>query len=125
MEQHVEFPANGQPGWQALRDFLKGRGFPVQLRMIDGQLAYPDEEPPPEWMELRIGTDQGMVTVRRSDNRLTFVTWGNSDQLLLQAWNGLVWGCAHLGSGTVLTETGSQTAAEYQRSHDLPTALKS
>src|SRR4051794_21357857 len=121
MEQHVEFPS-GVPGWQEIADFLKGRGFPVLLRMIDGQLAFPDEEPPPEWKELRIGTDQGMVSVRREGNRLTFVTWGNADPLLLQAWNGLVWACAHLGSGQIVSESGPQTADEYRHQRDLPTA---
>src|SRR2546423_10979165 len=105
MEQHVEFPTAPPPGWQEIGDFLKGRGWGVQLRMIDGQLAFPDEEPPAGWKELRVGTDQGMVTVRRDGNRLTFVTWGNADQLLFQAWNGLVWACAHVGNGQIITDT--------------------
>jgi hypothetical protein len=123
MEQHVELP-QGAPQWKELRDFLAERGFPAKLRMIDGQLAFPDEEPPTEWKELRIGTDQGMVTVRHDGNRLTFVTWGNADPLLLQAWNGLVWAYAHLGKGGILTESGPQTPEVYQREHDLPAALR-
>ncbi len=46
--------------------------------MIDGQLAFPDEEPAADWRELRVGTPQGMVTVRRGKERMVFVTWGNS-----------------------------------------------
>src|SRR5205809_85519 len=125
MEQRVEFPPQGMPTWQALREFLGEHGFAVQLRMIDGQLALPDEAPPPEWQELRIGTDQGMITMRREGEQLAFVAWGNADRLLLQAWNALVWACAYLGKGRVLTEAGPRSAAEYQREHDLPDALKS
>src|SRR6516225_5402177 len=77
------------PAWTAARDLLAARGFSLQLRMIDGQPAFPDEQPPETWHELRLGTPQGMVTIRREVNRLVFVTWGNAEAGLHQAWNVL------------------------------------
>jgi len=51
--------------------------------MIDGELAFPDEEPPANWHELRLGTAEGLaVTVRRESNRVVFVVWGNADAKL-------------------------------------------
>src|SRR5262249_21296248 len=72
--------------WEAVRDFLGQRGYPLTLRMIDGELAFPDEAPPPTWRELRVGTPQGMVTLRRGGDGLAVVTWGNADAALRQAW---------------------------------------
>jgi hypothetical protein len=46
MEQTVTFPAGNPPAWSAARDLLMTRGFRMQVRMIDGELAFPDEEPP-------------------------------------------------------------------------------
>ena len=47
------------------------------IRMADGQLTFPDEEPAPEWKELRIALPAGMVTIKRNPTGLTLVTWGN------------------------------------------------
>lgn len=123
MEQKVEFAPGAAPAWEALRDFLAGRGFPVLVRMIDGQLAFPDEAPPDDWRELRLGTPQGMVTMRRDSDALTFVTWGNADRPLLQAWNALTWACAQLGNGQIHSAKGLLPAEEYKRASDLPEAV--
>jgi hypothetical protein len=88
MSQTIECP-HGVPSWPTLRDRLAMRGFPSQMRMIDGQLAFPDEEPPADWRELRIGTPDGMVTVRREGNGVTVVTWGNADEAMQRAWNAV------------------------------------
>src|SRR5947209_4982930 len=122
MDQRVEFDA-AAPLWPALPELLARHGFSVQLRMIDGQLAFPDEAPPEGWRELRLGTPQGMVTLRREPERVTFVTWGNADRPLLQAWNAVVWAYAHAGAGRVLTAAGPVPADEYRRAADLPPAL--
>ena len=114
----------GPADWKAARDLLAGKGVPIQMRMIDGELAFPDEEPPEAWRELRLGMPQGMVTVRRGAGQLVFVTWGNADAALRQAWHALVWAFAEVGSGQVLTEMGPQAAAEFRRGADLPAALR-
>ena len=123
MDQTVSF-AGTPPAWPAVAGLLAGRGFPVQMRMIDGQLAFPDEEPPEGWRELRVGTPQGMVTLRREPDRIHFVTWGNADRPLVQAWNALVWAHADAGGGSVLTAEGPVPADEYRRAADLPDALR-
>jgi hypothetical protein len=123
MEQTITFPAGGSPSWPAVRDLLASRGFPVQIRMIDGELAFPDEEPQENWHELRLGIPQGMVTVRRERDRVVLVVWENADARLLQAWNALTWAFAQAGNGDVHTAEGMETAAEYWRRTDLPEAL--
>jgi hypothetical protein len=124
MEQTVEVPAGAVPSWEALRDFLAGKQFPLQMRMIDGQLAFPDESPPENWAELRLGTPAGMVTLRRHGNHVSFVTWGNADTAMQRAWNALVWAFAHLGGGRVVTPGGALSADEYFRANDLPESIK-
>ncbi len=122
MEQVVRF-ADPVPSWPAVRDVLARHGFPVQVRMIDGQLAFPDEEPGEGWRELRLGTPGGMVTVRREPDRVLLVTWGNADRPLLQAWNALTWAFAEAGNGKIESGEGPQAAAEYRRTADLPTSF--
>jgi hypothetical protein len=123
MEQTVLFPPGNLPTFDAIRSLLAARGFPLQLRMIDGELAFPDEQPSESWRELRVSTPQGMITLRRDADRIAFVTWGNADRSLTQAWNALVWACAHAGSGQILTEHGPVSADDYRQIADLPEGL--
>jgi hypothetical protein len=124
MEQAVRFGSSGVPDYETLRDFLAGVGFPLQTRMIDSELAFPDEMPPQGWREIRVGTPAGMITFRREGNTVRFVTWGNSAPDLVRAWNALVWASAHVGNGTVITESGELSAEEYRRSADLPEGFR-
>jgi hypothetical protein len=105
MEQTVRFPT-APPAWTAARDLLAARGYTFQVCMIDGELAFPDEQPPETWRELRLRTPQGMVTVRREANRLAFVTWGNADAGLREQWHALTWAFAEAGGGAVETAEG-------------------
>ena len=92
--------------------------------MIDGQPAFPDEAPEEGWREIRIAAADGMVTVRRDGDRLTFVTWGNAGPALLQAVNALAWAFAQAGFGTI--DAGEPVdAAAFLRSADLPESVKS
>lgn len=101
MQQTVTFADRPIPSYPAVRDFLAQRDFPLQMGMIDGQLAFPDELPKENWHELRLRTPQGMVTVRRDGERLVFVIWGNADAAMRQAWNTLVWAFATVGDGQI------------------------
>jgi hypothetical protein len=125
MEQTVSFAGKTIPAYPAIRAFLGERGFPLQMGMIDGQLAFPDELPGESWRELRLRTPQGMVTVRCEAERLVFVTWGNADAAMLQAWNALVWAFAEVGGGQIETPEGLLDASAYRRRVDLPGALGS
>jgi threonine dehydrogenase-like Zn-dependent dehydrogenase len=100
MEQTVRFHG-APPAWTAARDILALRGHAFQVGMIDGQLAFPDEEPPETWRELRLRTPQGMITVRREAKHLVFVTWGNADAELREQWNALAQAFADAGDGTI------------------------
>jgi hypothetical protein len=124
MDQAVTF-AGPVPGWDAVQQLLAGRGYAVQMRMIDGQLAFPDEAPPEAWRELRVGTPQGMVTVRRDGQRLVFVTWGNADAVMRQAWNALTWAFAQAGEGQVQAAQETHSAEEFLQQAEVPAALRS
>lgn len=123
VQQAVRFEGKTIPSWDAVSACLARRHFPVQMRMIDGELAFPDEQPPQTWRELRVGTPAGMVTVRREADQLVFVTWGNADEALRQVWNALTWAFAEVGGGTVLSTEGAQTADEFRHRASLPPAL--
>ena len=123
MDQAVTF-ADAIPSLNTVQELLAGRGYPVQIRMIDGELAFPDEAPPATWRELRVGTAQGMVTLRREPGRVLVVTWGNADAGMRQAWHVLTWAVAEAGGGRVVAGDGSLTAAEFQASAELPEALR-
>ncbi len=121
MDRSVSFSSRAVPPWEGVQQLLSQAGYLVQMRMIDGQLAFPDELPAESWTELRIGTPQGMVTVRREAARVRLVIWGNADAALLQAWNALTWGFAEAGEGLV---DGTQSAADFRRQADLPPTLR-
>jgi hypothetical protein len=123
MDRTVSF-AGTVPTWAEVYDLLARRGFPVQTRMIDGELAFPEEVPPESWKELRVGTPQGMVTVSREEQVVKCVTWGNADAALRQAWNALTWAFAEVGSGVVQTEAGPVSAADFRVREEMPPALK-
>ena len=122
MEQAVNF-SDTLPTWNAVQTLLAGRGYPVQLRMIDGELAFPDEAPPAAWKELRVGTGQGMITVRREGNRLVFVTWGNADAEMRKAWNALTWAFAAAGGGQIETAQGAINSAEFLQRAEVPAVI--
>jgi hypothetical protein len=125
MDQRVTFGEPAAPAWGAVRDLLAARGFPVQVRMIDGELSFPDEAPPETWRELRVGTPQGMVTLRREQGGVVLVTWGNADLGLRQAWNALAWAYAEAAGGRVHTAEGPLDAAAFAGRAELPEALRS
>jgi hypothetical protein len=125
IDRRIGFAPRKLPTFEAVRDRLAKSGFPVQVRMMDGQLAFPDEIPPEYWHELRLGTPQGMITVRREGDDITCVTWGNADRLLLQGWNAVTWAFAVAGDGTIHDPDGSRTAAEFFATADLPATLQS
>jgi hypothetical protein len=124
MDQSVTF-GNAIPAWNTVQELLAAHGYPVEMRMIDGQLAFPDEEPPQTWSELRFNLPGGMVTVRRDGQRLVFVTWGNADDTLRQAWNALTWAFAAAGGGRIVTEVGEMSLVEFQARAELPPTIQS
>jgi hypothetical protein len=100
-------------------ELLKRHAYPVQMRMIDGQLAFPDEMPPDTWQELRLGTSGGMIAVSRQDNAVLLVTWANADLAMRQAWNVLTWAFAEAGQGQVVDGDSRLSASEYRQRFEL------
>lgn len=124
MDQRVTFAGEGGPAWEVVRELLASHGYTVQVHMIDGELAFPDEQPPDGWRELRIGTPQGMVTARRDTDAVLLVTWGNADAAMRQAWNALTWAFAEAGAGMVASTQGAVSPADYRDRADLPSSLR-
>jgi hypothetical protein len=124
MEHVVTFPGGAAPAWQDVAGLLARRGFPAETRMIDGELVFPGDPPPEGWRELRLGTPQGMVTLRREPGRVRVVTWGNADAAMLQAWNALAWACAEAGGGLIEAADGPLSADDFARRADLPPGLR-
>jgi hypothetical protein len=103
MDRKVTFPPERAPRWPDLAAGSAARGVPVQVRMIDDQLALPDEEPGEAWREVRVGTPAGMVTLRREPDGIRLVIWGNADQPLREAWDTLTQAVAQVSGGRVET----------------------
>jgi hypothetical protein len=118
VDRTVTFPGE-PPAWPAVASRLAGRGLAVAVRMIDGLPAFPDEEPPAEWRELRVGADAGMVTLRRTPDGVACVTWGNADPQLRRLWDAVTWALADAGGGQVLTTEGAVPAEEFARQAGL------
>ena len=114
MDQTVTFPGE-PPAWPAVATRLAGRGLPVQVRRIDGLPAFPDEEPPAEWRELRVGAEAGMVTLRRTPEGVACITWGSAEGGLRRLWDSVAWALADAGGGRVVTPDGSFAADEFAR----------
>ena len=125
VEQIVHFPETVRfPRWPGVKRRLEQAGFPVQVRMIDGELSFPDEEPPEAWRELRIGTPAGMITARRAAGRLTLVVWGNADEPLIAARNALAWAFAAEGEGSVEEGGLMLSRDEFRQKAPMPKHLR-
>ncbi|CAN5287706.1 hypothetical protein BH11PLA2_BH11PLA2_10560 [soil metagenome] len=81
--------------------------------MIDGELAFPDEEPSESWQELRVAMNGGMVTLRKSRTGLSCVTWGNADAKLERSWNLLTWAVADVAGGLIYEGDAEITPVEF------------
>ena len=100
MECVVTFQA-GEPTWSAIRTRIESAGGTLQMRMIDGMPAFPDEEPPSDWQELRVSLGGGMLTLRREPGRIRVIVWGNADEALKRDQQNLAQACADVGGGIV------------------------
>jgi hypothetical protein len=118
LELTVTFPETVST-WSHVQELLAKRGFPIQMRMIDGQLAFPDELPAEPWRELRVSSGANMVTIRREQDQVTLVTWGNIDAALVRTRNALAWAFAETGNGRIQGGAGEQTADEFVRAAGL------
>jgi hypothetical protein len=72
VEREVLLPG-GIPPWSAVAAQLQG----VQMRMIDGNLAAPDEEPEVGWREIRVSREGEMIAIKRFADRVVLVGWAD------------------------------------------------
>ncbi len=89
MDRKIPCSADRIPSWQTLVQASAKQGIQLTLRMIDGDLAFPDEQPSETWRELRVSTQSGMISIRREDDGLALVVWGNADASLQRDWASL------------------------------------
>jgi hypothetical protein len=73
LEREVIFEHGVVPPWAAVWARLPD----VQMRMIDGNLAAPDEEPDEPWSELRVAREGEMLTLCRLPDRIVLVGWAD------------------------------------------------
>src|ERR1700738_582389 len=123
MERKVAIPQDTVLAWARVAEFMAARQFPLKMMMIDGALSFPDEQPPDTWRELRIGTPLGMVTLRREDDGIRVVTWGNAEGPLRQAWNAVSWALAEVYVGNIDDVGGNLSPSEFARKTELPGGL--
>jgi hypothetical protein len=114
----VRVPPGRAIAWADLASRLAARGVPAAVRMIDGLPAFPDEEPPADWRELRLGTPAGMVTLRRSPEDVTCTVWGNADTALERAQRAIAWAVADAAGGNIDTGGREISAGEFERTID-------
>lgn len=122
LDRIVRFPDGETPSWEAVRTQLARVGESGQLRMIDSLPAFPDEDPPENWKELRAGTPAGMVTIRRGPGVMVCVIWGNADAALNTSWAKFLWASASAGGGTIETPSGAVTAEQFAQIEGLSPA---
>jgi hypothetical protein len=101
LDRKVRFDPKHLPAWPAMAAKFKSQGLSLSMRMIDGELAFPDEEPSADWHEVRVAVAGNMVTLRRDADGITLVIWGNADEALKQAWEQMAQGLASLTQGAV------------------------
>ncbi len=93
------------PSWAQLAEAFQHRGLKAVIRMIDGQLAFPDESPPSAWHEVRLGFSAGMITLRAAPGRLFITIWGNASPELVQVWDQVAQTCAEAVAGTIESQS--------------------
>ncbi len=123
MEHKVNIARSTAIVWTELTAQCTARAFPLQLRMIDGELAFPDETPPHDWRELRVSTSGGMITLRRDNEAIGVVVWGNADDAMRQAWNALTLVLARVTGGSIIVDGETKTADVFAASANLPTTF--
>jgi hypothetical protein len=116
LERRITFTGRAVPTWSAIQVHLSHVCISSSLRMIDGLPAFPEELPGDSWRELRLATSEGMMTLRRNEDQLACVIWGNAAPALEADWHKLIWACAAAGNGQIEIPEGVVSSEEYARS---------
>jgi len=104
---------------------LRGVGVePPGMRMIDGEIALPDEAPPADWRELRVAAadGSGMVTIRRdAPATLALTVWSNADTALKHLWKTLGWAIAETTGGEIELDNRRTAPRDFAQQHGITT----
>jgi hypothetical protein len=119
LDRTIHYSVPQTPSWAAIQGELARVDVAVELRIIDGLPAFPDETPDDGWKELRIGTSAGMITLRRREGAITCVVWGNADETLSAVWSKVIWACATAAKGHIQLPSGPISADRFAQSIDL------
>lgn len=119
LDRTIHFPTGQVPSWYTIQSQLARVGEVAPIRMIDGMPAFPDEIPEEGWKELRISSAAGMITIRRRDNSIHCVIWGNAEAGLSLSWMKVTWACAAAGQGQILLPDGPVSPEEFAQSFNL------
>lgn len=120
MDQSVLIKPGTLINFPLIRNYLATKGLALQMRMIDGELAFPDEEPSDLWKELRVAVGSDMVTIRKSDSRIQLIIWGNATPSLRQTWNALTLALARTHDGKIECPTGEVDPDRFEKEGELP-----
>jgi hypothetical protein len=91
------------------------------MRLVDGELCFPDQTPPDGWTELRVSIDKCMISLRREPGAFLVVAWSGADDAMLRAWNALTWAAAQAAGGVVESgeEGGELTPSEFAAANGI------
>lgn len=89
------------PGCEPGNVRVVAKDLGMALRLVENMPAFPDEEIPEEFSEIRLGSDGGMISVRNQPGALVLVVWGNAEESLCQALVKMAGGLAARGAGIV------------------------
>jgi hypothetical protein len=99
MGQEIVIPTSKQSwSWEDFLEHCQRKNLSMEMRMIDGNLAFPDEKPEPDWREVRIATANGMITLRRELGAIRFVIWGNASPELMEDHRQIAEACREVSS---------------------------
>lgn len=101
LDRKLRFDPARTPEWPALVARCKSLGIDVAMRMIDGELALPDEMPSPTWREVRVAVAGDMITLRREPDGIALVVWGNAGDAMLERRDRLAEAIVALTGGTI------------------------
>jgi len=84
MEVYVEGAARSL-SFPSLLERLARAGLPSTILMVDHSLVAPGAAPPASWVDVRLRTPAGMVTLVRRGDGVSINVFGNASPALLEA----------------------------------------
>lgn len=101
------------PGCEPGNVRVVAKDLGMALRLVENMPAFPDEEIPEEFSEIRLGSEGGMISVRSQPGALVLVVWGNADDPLCQALVKLAGCLATRGAGKVIAAGKDWALADW------------